>query len=56
VHAYRGERDEAFRWLDKALVSRDSDFVASVRADPELAPLRSDHRYPALLKRMNLPN
>jgi tetratricopeptide (TPR) repeat protein len=55
VHAYRGERNEAFDWLEQAYATRDSDFLASVRADPELEPLRADSRYKAFLKKMNLP-
>jgi hypothetical protein len=31
------------------------DFLASVRADPELASLRADPRFKAFLKKMNLP-
>jgi TolB-like protein/Tfp pilus assembly protein PilF len=55
VHAYRGERDEAFRWLDKGLATRDSDQLEGIRGDPELASLRADARYETLLRNMNLP-
>jgi TolB-like protein/Flp pilus assembly protein TadD len=55
VLAYRGERDKAIEWLEKARESRDSDLLAGVRGDPELASLRGDARYKALLRRMNLP-
>ena len=54
VHAFRGERSEAFEWLEKARVARDSDLLASILGDPELAPLRADPRYKALLREMNL--
>jgi len=55
VYAYRGERDEAFKWLEKGLASRDSDLLEGIRGDPEFAALREDARYKALLRRMNLP-
>jgi TolB-like protein/Tfp pilus assembly protein PilF len=55
VYAYRGERIEAFKWLEKGLESRDSDQLEGIRGDPELAALRGDGRYKALLKNMNLP-
>jgi hypothetical protein len=55
VHAYRGERNEAFEWLEKACESRDADLLVSIRGDPELVPLRADPRYKSLLRKMNLP-
>ena len=55
VYAYRGERDEAFKWLEKGLASRDSDQLEGIRGDPEFAPMRGDPRYAALLRKMNLP-
>jgi serine/threonine-protein kinase len=55
VHAYRGERDEAIEWLEKACAARDSDLLEGIRGDPEFAPLRHDPRYKELLRKMNLP-
>lgn len=55
VYAYRGERDEAFKWLEKGYVTRDSDQLGGVRGDPEFVGLRDDSRYKALLRKMNLP-
>jgi TolB-like protein/Tfp pilus assembly protein PilF len=55
VYAYRGERNEAFTWLEKGLASRDSDQLEGIRGDPEFAALREDARYKALLRKMNLP-
>ncbi len=55
VYAYRGERDEAFKWLEKGLASRDSDQLEGIRGDPEFAALREDARYKALLRMMSLP-
>ncbi len=56
VHAYRGEREEAFKWLDKAYELRDSDLLQLVApGDPAFMPLREDPRYKAFLRKMNLP-
>jgi serine/threonine-protein kinase len=52
-YAWLGEKDEAFRWLDKAYETRDEDMV-HLAVDPKLAPLRSDPRFQALLRRMKL--
>jgi serine/threonine-protein kinase len=53
VHAYRGELDEAFRWLDRALDANDAG-IKFVKADVRMAGIRADPRYDELLKRMNL--
>jgi TolB-like protein/predicted Ser/Thr protein kinase len=53
VHAYRGEIDEAFRWLDRAY--RDHNFaMVGIKADPLLRNLHGDRRFQALLSRMSL--
>ncbi len=54
VHAWRGERELAFQWLDKALADHDGG-ITYIKFDPLIASLRSDPRYPALLKKLNLP-
>jgi TolB-like protein len=54
VCAYRGERNEAFKWLEKGYATRDSDQLEGIRGDPELAALREDARYKTLLRNMNL--
>ena len=54
VYAWHGERDKAFEWLDRSYTRRDSD-IAAIKRDPLLTGLRSDPRYRALLKRLNLP-
>jgi serine/threonine-protein kinase len=54
VHAWWGERDSAFEWLERAY--RQHDFgLAQVKYDPLLGPLRGDPRYSAFLGKMNLP-
>jgi tetratricopeptide (TPR) repeat protein len=53
IHAALGEKDEAFARLEKAYEARDSwmDYLA---IDPRLDNLRSDPRFTAMLRRMNL--
>jgi TolB-like protein/Tfp pilus assembly protein PilF len=54
VYAWRGERDKAFEWLDRAYAQRDAG-LSYIKSDPLLVKLRSDPRYTAMLKKMNLP-
>ena len=54
VYAWRGEKDKAFQWLDRAYEQHDgglSDFAF----DPLLASLRNDPRFAALARRLGLP-
>ena len=55
VHAYRGETDAAFEWLDRALESQDWAMVG-VKASQTLEPLRSDPRWELLIARMGFPD
>jgi TolB-like protein len=54
VHAYRGEVDQAFNWLDKAYMRRDNGLTNFTR-DPFLRNIQGDPRYKAFLRRMNFP-
>jgi TolB-like protein len=54
VHAWRGERDSAFEWLERAYTRHDLE-LRWLKIDPFLRNLRGDPRYTALLKKMNLP-
>jgi hypothetical protein len=54
-HAYGGEIDEAFAWLDRAYEARDSGLAWFLRTDPMLANIKGDPRYVALLRKMKLP-
>jgi TolB-like protein/tetratricopeptide (TPR) repeat protein len=54
VYAFRGENDQALRWLDTAYTQRDHDLVY-IKSDPLLKNIQSDPRYGALLRKMNLP-
>jgi len=51
VHAWRGEFDQAFLWLDRALSQEFED----IKYNPFLRRLRGDPRYAALLRKMKLP-
>jgi serine/threonine-protein kinase len=53
VHAYRGEVDEAFVWLERARAQNDPG-ITDLIDDPWLASVRGDPRYTALLKQVRL--
>jgi TolB-like protein/Tfp pilus assembly protein PilF len=54
VYAGLGEKDEAFRSLEKAIELR-APFVTLLKVDPRFDSLREDPRFPQLLHKMNLP-
>jgi tetratricopeptide (TPR) repeat protein len=54
AHAVRGEKSQAFSWLDRAYAQRDS-WLVSIKGDPLLRTLEGDARYKAFLRKMNLP-
>jgi TolB-like protein len=54
VYAYRGEKEQAFAWLDKAYDMHGEDMYF-IKGDPLLKNLEGDPRYTALLRKMNLP-
>jgi len=54
VYAWRGEQDRAFKWLERAYAQRDGG-VTLVKYSPLLRSLRGDPRYPAFLRKLNLP-
>jgi TolB-like protein len=54
VYAFRGERDSAFEWLDRAYEARDEDLY-TIKGDPLFKNLEGDPRYKAFLRKMNLP-
>jgi TolB-like protein/Tfp pilus assembly protein PilF len=49
-----GEKDKAFEWLEKAYRSR-SPMLTQLKAALAWDPVRSDPRYAAMLRRINLP-
>ena len=54
VHAFRGETDQAFQWLERAYSQRESD-VTYVKGDPLLKSIENDPRYSSFLVKMRLP-
>ncbi len=55
VHAWRGETDAAFAWLERAYHERDGG-LADIKFDPLLVSLRADPRFRAVLVKMGLPD
>src|SRR5262245_19456939 len=53
VHAYRGEKDQAFEWLERARHQRDSGLLRT-KTDPLLVNLREDSRWQTFLQAMGL--
>jgi tetratricopeptide (TPR) repeat protein len=53
IYVALGDKDQAFTWLDKAFEDRYA-FLSDVRITPQFDSLRSDSRYAALVRRMNL--
>ena len=54
VYAWRGEKDKAFQWAERAYAERDAG-LTWLKIDFDFRDLRDDPRYKALLKKMNLP-
>lgn len=50
-----GEKDQAFAWLEKGFNGRDA-YLARLRVDIAMDPLRSDVRFKTLLQRVGLAN
>jgi eukaryotic-like serine/threonine-protein kinase len=54
IHIWLGEKDEAFRLLEKGYEVR-SQCMPGTKTDPRLDPIRSDPRYADLLRRLAFP-
>jgi TolB-like protein len=54
VYAFRGEKDHALEWLERAYQGRDEDLYF-MKDDPLFKNLETDPRYQAFLRKMNLP-
>jgi len=52
--AWRGEKDQALEWLERAYTQRDISLWV-IMVDPLLASLSDDPRYRAFLRKMKLP-
>src|SRR5262249_20833100 len=53
IYTGLGDKDGAFEWLEKAYQDR-SEALSHFKSRPIFDSLRSDRRYPALLRKMNL--
>jgi len=54
VYAFRGESDQAFKWLDRAYAQKDP-LLYRVTYATEFDNLHGDPRYKAFLRKLNLP-
>jgi TolB-like protein len=54
IYAFRGESNEAFKWLDLAYAQKDP-LLFRIKYSWDFNNLHSDPRYKAFLKQMNLP-
>jgi serine/threonine-protein kinase len=55
VHAWRGENDAAFEWLERAYAQHDPGLLR-IRHYPHLKSLAGDPRYAAMLRKLNYPS
>ena len=55
AYAFRRQKDEAFKWLDRAYAQKDNSHYY-MKGDPLLKNLEADPRYKAFLRKMNLPD
>jgi serine/threonine-protein kinase len=53
IHAWRGDGENAFRWLERALVARDPGLL-DIQTRPEFDAFKGDPRYQRALRQMNL--
>jgi TolB-like protein/Tfp pilus assembly protein PilF len=54
VYAWRGEKDRALDWAERAYEQRD-DGITWLKINTDFRSMRDEPRYKALLKKMNLP-
>ena len=54
VYAFRGQLEDAIRWLERAYSQKDPYFYL-IKGNALLKPLEGDPRYKAIIKKMNLP-
>ena len=53
VYAALGDKDKAFDELEHCFAERDA-FIVRMKSDPFMDPIRSDPRFDAMVKRLNL--
>jgi eukaryotic-like serine/threonine-protein kinase len=54
AYAWRGDREKALEWLERAYSQHDS-AMPDIKITPMLSNLRGDPRYRAIVRKMNLP-
>lgn len=54
IYAFRGQADEAFKWLDRSYAQKDTR-LSFVKGDRLFKNVEDDPRFKAFLKKMNLP-
>ena len=54
IYAFRGEKDKAFEWLEKAYAGKEI-WLGMFKSNPILKNLEGDPRHIAFLKKMNFP-
>jgi TolB-like protein/Flp pilus assembly protein TadD len=54
VYAFRGESNEALKWLDRAFTQKEAS-LEHIKGEPTLKNLEGDARYRAFLGKLNLP-
>ncbi len=54
IHLALGETDEAFAWMQRAVVDDPDPMMGPIKTYPFFDPLRDDPRFLALLREMNL--
>jgi hypothetical protein len=54
AYAWRGEKEHAFEWLDRAYRQRDAG-LSEIKASVPLALLRDDPRFAAMALKLGLP-
>jgi TolB-like protein/DNA-binding winged helix-turn-helix (wHTH) protein len=56
VYAFRGDPNEAIKWLDLAYAQKDSGMLPLIKGDALFKKIEGNPRYKAFLKKMNLPD
>jgi TolB-like protein/Tfp pilus assembly protein PilF len=56
AYAFRGETDEALKWLERAYEQKDSGGLPLIKSDPLFKKIEGDSRYKTFLKKMNFPD
>src|SRR4030095_4465127 len=54
VHAWRGDKDKALQWLERAVAQRDGG-LSNITTDPIMNPLKDDPRFAAVVQQVGLP-